>query len=553
MIKLVSFLLRVSPVVLVLAIAAGIISGVSYIGLLAVITSVLVKTEGWSASLFWSFVALCVMMIVSRAASTLLLTKLTLSSTLRLRMRLSHQILSAPLRRLEEMGSYRLLVTLGEDIPVITLALASIPALCMNAAIIASCLVYMGWLFWPLLLGIVCCLVVGAGVYHLVNTKAQRYVELSRDAADALMKHTRALTDGAKELKLHRRRREAFLSDHLEHSAESLRKHTMNANHIFMANSVWAQALIFATVAAILFGIPGILAVKPRVLTGYTLVILYMIAPLEQLLTMLPNLSRASVIMQKVEQLGLSLATNAVKDYSSSASPFTTAPESLELVNVTHTFYQENREGAFTLGPINLSIKGGEVVFLIGGNGSGKTTLAKLLTGLYDPESGVIRLNGVAITDQTREDYRQIFSVVFTDFFLFEELMGLQTASLESRARDYLARLQLARKVQINQGKFSTIKLSHGQRKRLALLTAYLEDRPIYVFDEWAADQDPLFKEVFYLQILPELKSRGKTVFVISHDDHYYNVADRVVKLDYGQIEYDKLGIKPIRASAERP
>ena len=179
-------------------------------------------------------------------------------------------------------------------------------------------------------------------------------------------------------------------------------------------------------------------------------------------------------------------------------------------------------------------------MFLVGGNGSGKTTLAKLLMGLYVPESGEIRVDGQLVTDKTREEYRRLFSAVFADFFLFESLLGLKTPQLDNRAEEYLDRLQLSRKVTIKEGVFSTTDLSQGQRKRLALLTAYLEDRPIYLFDEWAADQDAYFKEIFYLQLLPELKSRGKTAIVISHDDRYYYAGDRLIKLEEGKLSSER-------------
>ena len=86
----------------------------------------------------------------------------------------------------------------------------------------------------------------------------------------------------------------------------------------------------------------------------------------------------------------------------------------------------------------------------------------------------------------------------------------------------------------LSQSGFSTTHLSHGQRQRLALLGAYLEDRPIYVFDEWAANQEPQFRNIFYRQILPELKARGKLAVVISHDDRYFDVADRLIRLTSG-------------------
>lgn len=200
------------------------------------------------------------------------------------------------------------------------------------------------------------------------------------------------------------------------------------------------------------------------------------------------------------------------------------------LVGVTHSYRTDAEDHNFMLGPLDLEFVPGEVVFLVGGNGSGKTTLAKLLVGLYAPESGEV------ITDETRESYRQHFSAVFSDFYLFERLLGVVGPDLDAKAREYLAKLQLSHKVQVRDGTLSTTELSCGQRKRLALLNAYLEDRPFYVFDEWAAGQDSVFKEVFYTQLLPELKREGKTVLVISHDESYFHLADRRLRLDYGSL-----------------
>jgi putative ATP-binding cassette transporter len=213
--------------------------------------------------------------------------------------------------------------------------------------------------------------------------------------------------------------------------------------------------------------------------------------------------------------------------------------ESIELEGVTHTYHRERENSSFTLGPIDVTLWPGEIVFLIGGNGSGKTTLAKLLTGLYAPESGEIRLNGQVVKPENVEQYRQNFSAVFSDFYLFERFLGLHHVDIDEHVRRYLTQLQLDHKVEVKDGMLSTTDLSQGQRKRLALLTAYLEDRPIYLFDEWAADQDPLFKDIFYLQLVPELKARGKTVIIISHDDRYYHVGDRVIKLEDGTLFSD--------------
>jgi putative ATP-binding cassette transporter len=106
----------------------------------------------------------------------------------------------------------------------------------------------------------------------------------------------------------------------------------------------------------------------------------------------------------------------------------------------------------------------------------------------------------------------------------------------------YLRLLQLEDKVQIEAGRFSTLSLSDGQRKRLALLVCFLEDKDIYLFDEWAADQDPLFKEIFYYRILADLKRENKVVVVISHDERYFQVADKVLVMEHGRLVHSAPG-----------
>ena len=274
-------------------------------------------------------------------------------------------------------------------------------------------------------------------------------------------------------------------------------------------------------------------------MTGYALIMLYMSSPLEVILNTMPSLSRARVSLKRIEAIGLSLDAPPAGSMQQGAGEG--AWRTLELAGVTHAYQREGEEGSFTMGPIDLSFSPAEIVFITGGNGSGKTTLAKLITGLYAPENGEVRLDGVEITDATREAYMQRFSVVFSDFFLFDRLLGLDAPDTDEQAVHYLRQLRLDHKVQVKDGKLSTTELSQGQRKRLALLTAYVEDRSIYLFDEWAADQDPVFKAFFYLELVPELKARGKTVIVISHDDRYYGMADRIVKLEYGKVDYDGL------------
>jgi putative pyoverdin transport system ATP-binding/permease protein len=538
--KLLLFCMHYSRRVAILAIVAGIISGVSSTGMLAVINAAL-RGNGPSASkLMWAFVALCLLLPLARFTSESLLIRLGQGALLELRMRLCRQILATPLRRLEEFGAARLMSSLTDDIPTITNALLAIPLICINVAVVIGGLIYLGWLSWWVLLLVLGFMAVGIATYQLAVIKAIGFFNVARQHTDALFNHFRALTEGTKELKLHRRRREVFAEEVLKTSAMSFRRESVKATTIYAGASSWGQTLGFAVVGLLVFALPAWHAFDLQVMTGYVLVLLFVLTPLQVVMTTLPNLSRANIAVGRVEALGLSLTKYATEERTSPHNELPLAWESLELREVMHNYPSEEKDEGFMLGPIDLTLRPGELVFFIGGNGSGKTTLAKLLLGLYAPEAGEIRLDGRPITEENRDHYRQLFTAVFSDFYLFDSLLGIETPQLDEQALEYLKQLQLTQKVQVNDGVLSTTNLSQGQRKRLALLTAYLEDRPIYLFDEWAADQDPLFKQVFYYELLPELKAQGKTVLVISHDDRFYEVGDRIIKLDYGKIVYDQ-------------
>jgi putative ATP-binding cassette transporter len=261
-------------------------------------------------------------------------------------------------------------------------------------------------------------------------------------------------------------------------------------------------------------------------------------SPIQMILNTIPQLTRANVALDNVKKLGLVL-TRRLAQHNCGVNLLSANWQNIEFKSVRHCYLRENDTREFVLGPIDLRFRAGEIVFITGGNGSGKTTFLKLLTSLYLPEHGHVSLDGIPITEDNKESYRQLFSTVFSDFYLFERLVGAIGKDLDAQARHYLTELKLSHKVEIANGKLSRLELSQGQRKRLALLTAYVEDRSIVIFDEWAADQDPQFRALFYLHILPELKARGKTIFAVTHDDRYYHVADRLVKLDEGRIVSD--------------
>lgn len=529
------FLCRSSWLTVVGVLLAGIISGLSSAALVALINSTLSNTLD-AKLLPWLFVGLSIAVLSSGFLSNYLLNRLSAQIVCDLRIQISRLILAAPYPYLQKLGKPALLAHLTEDISVIANASQLLPLVCINFAVVAGCMTYLSWLSWHLALVLAGVIVFGVLSSSLFREWPKKAVLKAREEYDVLNGDFRALTEGVRELKLHRQRSDAFMAQSLAASAEAYRRYSFRGAVAYLLVNQWAQLLYFLVIGVILYVFPVWQVIDQKVIGGYTLVFLFMMSPLSVLTTSLPVFSRAKVSLQKVRQLGEQLKNQAIQADAPDKREVCTNFSGLSLQGVTHSFHREKENRNFTLGPIDLDFKSGELVFLVGGNGSGKTTLAMLLIGLYTPEQGDIRWNGEVVDDGNKEDYLQNFSVIFSDFYLFDELYGFDNEKNHVLIADYLQRLHLHHKVRVENGRFSSVNLSQGQRKRLALLVAYLEDRPFYVFDEWAADQDPEFKHLFYTELLPALKTRGKTVLVISHDDRYFYLADRCIKLEEGQI-----------------
>ncbi|KAM3112703.1 cyclic peptide export ABC transporter [Phormidesmis sp. 146-33] len=537
--KLLSFLLRSARGMMAIAILTGFLSGVSSAGLIALISRVIGAAGTVAPIVFWAFIGLSVVALVSSILSQILLVRIAQNAVFELRVRLSRQILASELSQLEQLGNARITAALTEDVNAIAQAVSLFPYICIDLATIVGSFAYIYWLSWQVFLMVMALFVAATATTQYLLNRGYKLLRFAREDQDQLFKHFRAITDGVKELKLHYHRRQTFLSNDLEASSASYRRHNIKAFILFAMASSWGKLIFFFAMGFVLFSLPKIFAIPLQTMSGYVLIFTYLMMPLEKIVAKLPTLGQADVSLQKIESLGLSLTTHS----ETNVPPANINPDwhRLEFRGITHEYLRAGEDSNFTLGPIDLTFYPGELVFIVGGNGSGKSTLAKLLTGLYIPDAGEICLDNQLITSTNREWYRQHLSAIFADFYLFDRLLGIDAVDRDLQAQSYLKQLQLDHKVQINNGKLSTTELSQGQRKRLALLTAYLEDRPIYLFDEWASDQDPVFREVFYTEFLPKLKHQGKTIWVISHDDHYFRVADRIIKLDYGKIEYDRL------------
>lgn len=526
-------LIRQSRHLLMGAALASIVSGVCSVLLLTQINAVLSAPDGADTSaLAWRFGALAVAAMLARMASSVLFERLSQGAHAELRRFISERVMAAEYRKLEEIGGPKVHAALSEHSARVADFFVSFPAILVNAVIVLGCLIYMAWLSWQVFLAAVMVIGLGSLGYHLAHLKAIGHLGAASKEQDRLYDHFRSLVDGAKELRLHAPKRARFARDVLGASIEQVRRARTFGMSLFSLSVAWGNFLIYAFIGLVLFVLVGDVPDRARIMTGFALVFVHMVVPLEGLLLALPRANLAKVSGARIDEITLQLGQQG-DDAAADTAP---ALASLALKGVAHRYYHEGTDDLFTLGPVDLSFAPGQITYLVGGNGSGKTSLAKLLVGLYRPEQGAIVRDGVPVDDSNRDSYRQLFSAIFSDFHLFDQLLDGTSAQLDAQGNALIAKLNLQHKVQLRNGAFTTRALSQGQRKRLALVVVYLEDRPFLVFDEWAADQDPLFKDVFYRELLPELKARGKTVLVISHDDRYFHLADRLIRMVDGQV-----------------
>ncbi|QNM96582.1 cyclic peptide export ABC transporter [Chitinimonas koreensis] len=532
--KVIHHLIRQSWPLMLLAALAGLVNGASGASLAKTIGDG-VSAQGAAAGLGGRFAWLCAAFFATKLLSELVLIHLTQDAVHRLRVALSRKLLATPVRKLQALGHAELLAIMTNDINLLVQAFQMLPQVFGNLAVVAGCMAWMAWLSWPLALAAALLLGVGLAIYHVAEYVPLRYMYRLREQMGRLYQDFRDLIEGSRELQLNARKGEQFVAEVVVPDSQGFKRLYLASMGIYSLIANLNNILFYGLIGAVVFAAPLWIAAEPAVLTAFALILLFLIKPINDMLYALPVIRQAGVALDKIAQLEGDL---------DAAAPPPAAPAFerrggplLALRQVVHHYPGPTEDRQFMLGPIDLAIERGEIVFIVGGNGSGKTTLAMLILGLYPPERGSIALDGQEVTAANLAHYRQHFSAVFADFHLFEQLLEAGQPELQARAMHYLDKLGMAHKVQVADGKFSTVALSSGQRKRLALVSAYLEDRPIYLFDEWAADQDPAFKRVFYTELLPELKRRGKTVLIVSHDDAYFACADRIVKLEDGQLK----------------
>jgi cyclic peptide transporter len=377
-------------------------------------------------------------------------------------------------------------------------------------------------------------------VFFIVGKSARAQFEEMRRVEGILSEQYRSISEGKKELSLN--------ADRAQHFARELLLPTIRRGESLMAklhlqwglNQAWSATGLYAAIFTVIYFGELVFGVPNSVLISFVVGAFFLIGPINILLRSGPTVGRAMSSLRHLQGVGLDIQSKIEERAMPDLKETATRADWQEIraeglcYRYPHAFDTDR-----TIGPFDLSINRGELVFVIGGNGSGKSTLLLLLCGLLSPKAGRLLMDRRPI-DGAARSYRSRFAGVFGDCHLFADVLNLSGSHVSDRqVEDLLKQVRLDSRMSVTDGKFSTLSLSTGQRKRLALVQCYAEDREINFFDEWAADQDPEFREYFYLTLLPDLKRRGKTVIVISHDDRYFHVADRVIKLEAGLVVSD--------------
>jgi len=475
------------------------------------------KPSLWAAGLF----VVALFLFIKTQNYILITSTVEIESILhKLRVRLVNAVRHSELAAMDGIGRARIVASITSDAAVLTQAAGQIVFSLQSVVLIIFVgfyVAYMSIIAFLLSMGIVAA--TGAVFYF----QGDRLAEGQREAAEWAHRLFDRLTDaleGFKEVRLNRLRSDQLMSDfdEVSNTAAYAKIKTDGDN---AKRQIFSQIAMYLLLGAVVFIAPQLSESGGSAISKAILALLFVVGASFGLVQVLPMLTAANASADRIVQLEADLlATARSADIDPAEMPKTF--ESIEFRDVGFSYFDRASEATFKVGPLNFTLNRGDLVFITGGNGSGKSTFMKLLSGLYIPESGTITLDGMPVGDNTRERYRALITAIFSDYHLFLRLYGIDNPD-NAQVDRLLSQFQLATKTRLTDGEFRTLDLSAGQRKRLALVVALLEKRPLLLLDEWASDQDPEFRRKFYNEVLPDLSKAGITIVAISHDDRYLN------------------------------
>jgi len=456
----------------------------------------------------------------------------------RIRLRVVEKVLRSDLLALDRIGRGNILASVGKDTQVLSQAAFMLTNAAEALALLTFALLYLGWLSLPAFI-IGGLFMAAAAIFHSVKmNRVEQGLREALNKENACLASINDFLSGFREIKLHQRRGED-MSRHLEVESQQAAISKSGALEMLARQYSLSQAMLYMLIGTMVFVVPIFSDSFSNVAVKTATTVLFMVSSLTILIAAIPVFAEANAAAGHISGIEKELNESSWPTDPATDLPIEHEFKEIVLQQVSYKHEKRGDDTPFTLGPINLRFKAGELVFISGGNGSGKSTLVNLLIGLYRPSSGTITIDSKEVDSHSLVAYRNLFAVVFSDFHLFKRLFGMMDTAQE-RIDELLQLLEMEKKTSVVNGEFSSLNLSSGQRKRIALLVALLEEKPIIVLDEWAADQDPQFREKFYRIMLPELKRLGKTIIAVTHDERYFEIADRRISLDYGQISADE-------------
>jgi len=542
-----SLLARRAPNRVFICLVLGMLSGMAYALLIPLIVAALGDTGGledrgtshavlfgiriaspFAATLF----AVAVLFVwASRTWVDTTMTRVTMEATSDLRMRMCNLIASAPLAAIEKIGLPRLTTSIASDMQAIVMGAQTTQTLLIDAVALLGMLTYLAYVDTDVCWFVLKCITVGVVSYQLILFFAERHFFRAARVHDVLQKSAHGLVQGFKELKLSDEKRREYFDTVLLATERELLAARLPGDILHSAATNYGLMLNFLFLGSVTFLYVNYHALGAQRLSSIVMLMLYISVPIGSVISKIQGFTFARVAMRRIHALLSELPQEMVTRQPCRTDEW----RSVRFENVAYEHEGRDGTAGFRVGPLSLEFRKEEITFIAGGNGSGKSTLGKLLTLHYHATAGEIFFDTERVTPENMNAYRQSISAIYSDYYLFDRILAV--CQDQDQVEYYLKQLGLDQKVHYRNGRFSTLSLSDGQRRRLALVAAFVENRSLYVFDEWAADQDPGFKQVFYREILPSLKAKGKAVVVISHDDRFFDVADKVVFLCEGRVQ----------------
>jgi putative pyoverdin transport system ATP-binding/permease protein len=455
----------------------------------------------------------------------------------KIRLRLMDQIRRSELLSLERIGRSRIVAAVTSDTAILTQASNMLAFTTQGAVLILFVSIYVAYLSF-LAFALTAVIVTGAGfIFHMRNKRLAAQKAESASWERRLFDRLIDFLDGFKEVRLNRARSADLYEDSNEVSKTAANIKIRTQAQTFKM-IVASQISMYVLLGAVVFVAPNLSdTLEGASISKTTTALLFVVGACFGLVQSIPILLNANAAADRIDKLEREL-----KATLSIAAPrevrIARRFDNIEIRNMVFSYTDRFSDTTFKIGPIDFSLRAGELIFLTGGNGSGKSTFLRVLAGLYPPDSGEITLDGMRINDETRDTYRNLMSAIFFDYHLFQRLYGISDPDPAEIDR-LLRKFRLEDKTGISHGEFRTLDLSGGQRRRLALIVSLLEKRPIMLLDEWTAEQDPEFRRKFYDELLPEMMQAGATVVVITHDDRYLDelhLPARRIRMDEGRI-----------------